>query len=55
MHKKLRVALILTAPTAVALLTSIRLPAQTSGGSCGAYLPFTDVGGSAFVCQIAEA
>jgi hypothetical protein len=56
MKETLRSAVILCLTIAVLLLTSSRLPADT--GTCGGAmvtLPFTDVAGNAFFCQIAEA
>jgi hypothetical protein len=56
MKEKLRSAVILSLTIVVLLLTSSRLPADT--GTCGGAmvtLPFTDVTGNAFFCQIAEA
>jgi hypothetical protein len=56
MKKKLRSASILALTMAVLVLASSRLPADT--GTCGgvpATLPFTDVAGNSFFCQIAEA
>jgi len=56
MKKKLRSASILALTMAVLVLASSRLPADT--GTCGgatATLPFTDVAGNVFFCQIAEA
>jgi Repeat of unknown function (DUF6923)/S-layer homology domain len=56
MKEKLRSAVILSLTIALLLLTSSRLPADT--GTCGGAivtLPFTDVGGNFFFCQIAEA
>ena len=56
MKEKFRSALILSLTIVVLLLTSSRLPADTSTCS-GAMvtLPFTDVSGNIFFCQIAEA
>ncbi len=54
--KKLRPALIIASTILVLIGLSRRLPADT--GTCGgitATLPFTDVAGNAFFCQIAEA
>jgi Repeat of unknown function (DUF6923) len=56
MKENLRSALILLLTIVVLLFTSSRLPADT--GTCGGAmttLPFTDVGGNFFFCQIAEA
>ncbi len=56
MKEKLRSAVILCLTIAVLLSTSSRLPADT--GTCGGAMvtvPFTDVGGNFFFCQIAEA
>ena len=56
MKEKLRSTVILSLTIVVLLLTSSRLPADT--GTCGGAmvtLPFTDVAGNAFFCQIAEA
>jgi hypothetical protein len=56
MHKKLRVMFILIATIAFSLLVSSELPADS--GTCGGastMLPFADVMGSTFFCQIAEA
>jgi DNA-binding beta-propeller fold protein YncE len=54
--KKLRPALIVASAILVLIGASRRLPADT--GTCGgitATLPFTDVAGNAFFCQIGEA
>src|SRR6476660_4914896 len=54
--KKLRLAMIAAATMLVLVAASKRLPADT--GTCGgatATLPFTDVMGNLFFCQIAEA
>src|SRR5580765_8269153 len=56
MKEKLRSAVILSLTIVVLLFTSSRLPADT--GTCGGAmtsLPFTDVAGNSFFCQIAEA
>jgi len=56
MREKFRSAVILCLAIAVLLLSSTRMPADT--GPCGGAmttLPFTDVAGNAFFCQIAEA
>jgi hypothetical protein len=56
MKEKLRSAVILSLTIVVLLFTSSRLPADT--GTCGGAmvtLPFTDVAGNGFFCQIAEA
>jgi hypothetical protein len=56
MKEKLRSAVILLLTIVVLLFTSSRLPADT--GTCGGAmttLPFTDVAGNVFFCQIAEA
>jgi len=56
MKEKLRSAVILSLAIVVLLFTSSRLPADT--GTCGGAmvtLPFTDVAGNGFFCQIAEA
>src|SRR5580765_3492557 len=56
MKEKLRSVLILLLTIVVLLFTSSLLPADT--GTCGGAmvtLPFTDVGGNGFFCQIAEA
>jgi DNA-binding beta-propeller fold protein YncE len=56
MKEKLRSAVILSLTIVVLLLTSSHLPADT--GTCGGAmvtLPFTDVAGNGFFCQIAEA
>jgi hypothetical protein len=56
MKEKLRAAVILCLTVLVVLMTSMRLPADT--GTCGGAmvtLPFTDVTGNGFFCQIAEA
>ena len=53
---KLQSALLLVLTVVVMLLASRRLPAQI--GSCGGIpvmLPFSDVAGNPFFCQIAEA
>jgi hypothetical protein len=55
MRKNLRTALVLATMVSFWLSLSSRLPAQIGGNPCGAYLPFTDVVGNAFLCQIAEA
>jgi len=56
MNRKFRTGLVATFSLAVVLSASTRLPADT--GTCGGVsttLPFTDVAGNAFFCQIAEA
>jgi hypothetical protein len=56
LNKKLRSVFVLLATMSIILLTSIRMPADT--GTCGGAnvtLPFTDVMGSFFFCDIAEA
>src|SRR6478736_7448460 len=56
MKEKIRSGAILSLTVLVLLLTSTRLPADT--GTCGGAtvtLPFTDVMGNLFFCQIAEA
>src|SRR5580765_6117086 len=56
MKEKLRSAVILCLTIVVLLFTSSLLPADT--GTCGGVLvtlPFTDVAGNGFFCQIAEA
>ncbi len=56
MNRKFRIGLVATFSLAVLLSASTRLPADT--GTCGGVsttLPFTDVAGNAFFCQIAEA
>ncbi len=56
MNKKLRLASILLVTMSIIVLTSIRMPADT--GTCGGAtttLPFTDVMGNIFFCDIAEA
>jgi len=55
MKEKVRSAVILCLTIVVLLFTSSRLPADT--GTCGVLvtLPFTDVAGNGFFCQIAEA
>ncbi len=56
MRRKLRSALVLASILLVLVVTSNRLPADT--GTCGGLaetLPFTDVTGNAFFCQIAAA
>jgi hypothetical protein len=56
LNKKLRSAFVLLATMSIILLTSIRMPADT--GMCGGAnvtLPFTDVMGNIFFCDIAEA
>jgi hypothetical protein len=56
MTKKLRRVLVLASTVIVLALTPNRLPADT--GTCGGVtitLPFTDVAGNLFFCQIAEA
>ena len=56
MKEKIRSAGLLCLTILVLLLTSTRLPADT--GTCGGAmtaLPFTDVAGNVFFCQIAEA
>jgi hypothetical protein len=56
MKARFRSAVILSLTIVVLLLTSNRLPADT--GMCGAAMttvPFNDVMGNLFFCQIAEA
>src|SRR6516164_9990596 len=56
MKEKIRSAMILFLTMIVVLLSSSRLPADT--GMCGGAMttvPFTDVMGNLFFCQIAEA
>jgi hypothetical protein len=56
MRNKIRSAMVAATTVAVLLVTSARMPADT--GSCGGAtmtLPFTDVAGNPFFCQIAEA
>jgi DNA-binding beta-propeller fold protein YncE len=56
MKTRYRLALLLVSTIPAVFMSSGKLPADT--GSCGGVtisLPFTDVGGSAFFCQIAEA
>jgi hypothetical protein len=56
MKEKLRSAVILCLTVLVVLMASMRLPADT--GTCGGAmvtLPFKDVAGNGFFCQIAEA
>ncbi len=56
MNRKLQKVLVTTFSLAVLLSVSTRLPADT--GTCGGTstpLPFTDVAGNLFFCQIAEA
>ncbi len=55
MIMRLRPVLLLAFTIAALLATSSRLPADT--GTCGGVmttLPFTDLAGNAFFCQIAE-
>ncbi len=56
MRRKLRISLVTTASLAIIVSASTRLPADT--GTCsgtGTTIPFSDVAGNAFFCQIAEA
>src|SRR5580765_3770541 len=56
MNKKLNSASVLALTIIVLILTSSRLPADTSAcGGVATTLPFTDVAGNVFFCQIAEA
>src|SRR5215813_3250029 len=56
MNRKLHASVTLALTLVICLLASSRMPADT--GSCGGVsttVPFTDVAGNAFFCQIAEA